>query len=111
MGGREGKDAQTGVSQAGGRFLRPCSGAVGKFLIPPPLWFICPPDPLCEVRAMTTHVCTAVELLTREIREEEDGKIEKRGGEMKRKCRGGREARGSERHAQSAAVRRRGVEM
>ena len=30
---------------------------------------------------MTTHVCTAVELLTREIREEGgDGKIERRGG-------------------------------
>lgn len=34
--------------QAGGRFLQPCSGAVGKFLIPPSLWFICPPDPPCE---------------------------------------------------------------
>lgn len=48
---------------------------------------------------MTTHVCTAVELLTRGIREEGgDGKIEKRGGGQ-----GGE--RRSERGTRSAALR------
>lgn len=46
---RWGEREKTHRRQAGGRFLRPCSGAVGKFLIPPSLWFICSPDPPCEV--------------------------------------------------------------